>query len=113
MRPDQKWYNYEDNVELMIEKINYDNATIAGTYGIVHDGEIEKFEFRGSFDPDGSTLGWSLSYWNKYENYHANGVWTGYLETTVGGYKMSTSGTIAHQSDHSTTHGEATFVLQD
>ena len=113
LKPQQKWYNYEDNVQLEILRINPVNSTFAGTYGIVHGTTIEKFEFRGAFDPMGITLGWSFSYWNRENNYHSFGAWSGYLEATMGSYKMSTTGLIAHQSDKSTSNGPGTFVLQE
>lgn len=113
LKPYQMWYNYADDVKLEIMKVNSENSTFAGTYGIVHESGIEKFEFRGAFDPMGTTLGWSFAYWNMENNYHSFGAWSGYLEKTINSYKMTMTGIISHQSDHSTSNGPGVFVLQD
>ena len=112
LKTGQKWFNYEDNVRLTILKINPKNSTFAGTYSIVRELE-DVFQFRGAFDPEGITLGWSLAYWNERENDHAFGAWSGYMDKTDNTYKMTLTGIISHQSDRSTSNGQAIFVLED
>ena len=97
--PGQKWHNYDTSVLLEIEKVNTKNATFAGTYGIIRDGTISKFPFRGEFDPVGITIGWVVLYWNKYINDHALGARTGYARIQLDDQRASMSMTrlIAHE----------------
>lgn len=112
--PGQKWCNDDTSVLFEIDKVNTKNATFAGTYGIIHDGTISKFPFRGEFDPMGITIGWVVSYWNEYINDHALGAWTGYARVQPDGQRASLSMTrlIAHEDNSNTTTGCDTFVLE-
>lgn len=89
------------------------NSTFAGTYGLYTTGQLEEFPFRGEFDPRGITVGWVVSYWNEYKNYHSLGAWTGYARKDPHTYKsvLSMSRMIAHEENHNTTSGYGTFVL--
>ena len=90
------------------------NATFAGTYRITNEPPTSHFPVRGEFDPTGITVGWVVSYWNEYVNYHSLGVWTGYLKIQPDGQRacMSMTRLIAHEEDRNTTSGYGTFILQ-
>ena len=112
--PGQIWHNYETSVLLAVDKVNTINSTFAGTYGIVSDGTISKFPFRGEFDPNGITIGWVVSYWNEYVNDHALGAWAGYARIDLATRRaiLSLTRIIAHQDSYNTTTGYDTFVLE-
>lgn len=113
--PDQKWRNYVDNVFLVINKVNKENSTFAGTYEIVtRTDTVFEFPFRGEFDPEGITIGWVVTFWNKYQNDHSLGAWAGYAKMESGTQRaeLSTTRIIAHESTFNTTTGYDTFVLQ-
>ena len=114
LAPGQKWRNYDTTAVLEIEKVNKVNSTFAGTYVITNEPSSSRFPFRGEFDPDGITVGFVVSYWNKYVNYHAIGAWTGYLKIEPESRQcvLSMSSMIAHESNQNTTSGSDTFVLE-
>ena len=95
--------------------MNPTNSTFAATYGIITGTRTEEFPLRGQFDPNGITIGWTVSYWNSYENYHSLGAWTGYAKTVPATKNMELSMTvaIAHQENEQTTTGYGIFVLED
>ena len=115
LAPGQKWFNQHDNSIVEIEKVNSLNATFSATYGLIKGSVTERFPLRGQFDPQGITIGWSVSYWNSYENYHSLGVWTGYVCRGVGSLgtvlQLSMTVAIAHGDDKDTTTGSGQFVL--
>ena len=113
LAPGQKWYNYDTTAQIVIDRLNTQNATFAGTYQITNEGATAHFPFRGEFDPEGITIGWVVSYWNEYINYHSLGVWTGYARVAPESQRpsLSMSGLIAHQDNSNTTSGYSTFVL--
>ena len=112
LAPGQKWYNYDTYAQIVIDKLNTKNATFAGTYQITNRDVPANFPFRGEFDPEGITIGWVVSYWNKDINYHSLGVWTGYAGVAPERRPyLSMSRLIAHQDNSNTTSGYGTFVL--
>ena len=113
LAPGQKWYNYDTTAQIVIDKVNTKNATFAGTYQITDEGSTAHFPFRGEFDPVGITIGWVVSYWNEYHNYHSLGAWTGYARIDPESRKatLSVSSHIAHQENYNTTTGYGTYVL--
>lgn len=80
LSPGQKWINHDDTVRITIDKVNTENATFAATYTILRESNAN-FPIRGEFDPDGVSIGWVVSYWNRDGNDHALGVWAGYVES--------------------------------
>ena len=62
----------------------------------------------------GITVGWTVSYWNSYENYHSLGSWTGYVKRapTDGKYELTMTVAIAHEENEDTTTGEGLFILE-
>ena len=116
LTPGQRWFNYRDNAAVTISLVNARNATFAGDYELISDEtlKVEKFPLRGQFDPEGITVGWTVSYWNSYENYHSLGVWTGYVKRapTTNDLELTMTGSIAHEDNEDTTTGSALFVLQ-
>ena len=112
--PEQKWINYDTSALLTIDTVNMKNATFAGTYRITNEASTSTFPFRGEFDPVGVTIGWVVSYWNEYVNYHSLGAWTGYVKVQPDGQRASMSMTrlIAHEENCNTTSGYGKFILQ-
>ena len=98
---------------LQIGKVNMMNSTFSGTYTINDREENSRFPVRGEFDPDGITIGWVVSYWNKNVNDHALGAWAGYARVESNDKAvLSMTRIIAHQSDRDTTTGWGTYVLE-
>ena len=98
---------------LQIGKVNMMNSTFSGTYTINDREENSHFPVRGQFDPDGITIGWVVSYWNKDVNDHAVGAWAGYARVESNDkHVLLMTGIIAHQSDIKTTTGYETYVLE-
>ena len=81
--------------------MNIVNATFAATYDIIRRSSTDVFPIRGEFDPEGVSIGWVVSYWNKYMNDHAIGAWAGYLEREGDREKPSivTTRLISHNGD--------------
>ena len=116
LAPGQRWFNYRDNSAVTISVVNARNATFAGDYELISEGtqKVEKFPLRGLFDPVGITVGWTVSYWNSYENYNSLGAWTGYMKRapTTNEWELTMTVAIAHQDGEDTTTGSGIFILQ-
>lgn len=100
----------------MIETVNKINSTFAGIYAIIRD-DIRNTEFplRGEFDPQGTTIGWVVSYWNDQTNDHALGAWAGYVSSLpdkLPEWIITATRIIAHEDSSNTTTGIDVFVLQ-
>ena len=69
------------------------------------------FPLRGQFDPEGITIGWVVSFWNKYQNNHVLGAWAGYAKKDPSTQRVELSTTVitAHESNLNTTTGYDTF----
>lgn len=113
LAPGQKWHNYETDVVVQIDKVNTMNSTFAGTYTINNREENSRFPIRGEFDPNGVTIGWVVSYWNRDVNDHALGAWAGYAKVESDNkHVLSMTGMIAHEDNMQTTSGSGTYVLE-
>ena len=89
------------------------NSTFAGTYTINNREENSRFPLRGEFDPNGVTIGWVVSYWNRDVNDHALGAWAGYAKVESDNkHVLSMTGMIAHEDNMQTTSGSGTYVLE-
>ena len=113
LAPGQKWHNYETDVVVQIDKVNTMNSTFAGTYTINNREENSRFPIRGEFDPNGVTIGWVVSYWNRDVNDHALGAWAGYAKVESDNKSvLSMTRLIAHEDNMQTTIGYGTYVLE-
>ena len=116
LAPGQKWRNNDTNTQVVIkiDNVNTVNSTFSATYGIIRGTTISEFPLRGEFDPDGITIGWVVSYWNKHENDHALGAWSGYasLDMVTHEPRLSTTRIIVHEDNYNTTTGYDIFDLQ-
>ena len=113
LAPGQKWHNYETDVVVQIDKVNTMNSTFSGTYTINNRVENSRFPIRGEFDPNGMTIGWVVSYWNRDVNDHALGAWAGYVKIESDNKAvLSLTTMIAHEDNMQTTIGSGTYVLE-
>lgn len=107
--PGQKWVNQNYQERILIDKVS-NNATFAAFY-VIEQEPTTAFPIRGEFDPEGSTIGWVVSYWNTEKNYHAVGVWAGYVEMEGERAAIATTRLIAHGDSKNTTTGFDRFTL--
>ncbi len=94
--------------------MNSENATFAATYTILEEHN-SVFPIRGEFDPQGVSIGWVVSYWNEYVNYHSLGAWAGYVDLIKADRpSIVTTRLITHNGNPAdTTVGFDTFMIQD
>ena len=110
--PGQKWVNQNYQEEILIDKVNQGNATFAAFY-VIEREPTTAFPIRGEFDPEGSTIGWVVSYWNTARNYHSVGAWAGYVSSEGEKYAIDTTRLIAHGDSGDTTVGADRFSLEE
>lgn len=110
--PGQKWVTQNLQEQVLIDKVNKGNATFAAFY-VIYRQPITSFPIRGEFDPDGSTIGWIVSYWNTARNDHAVGSWTGYVQIEGETTSIYTTRIISNGNAADTTVGFDRFTLQE
>ncbi|XP_028409375.1 uncharacterized protein LOC114531979 [Dendronephthya gigantea] len=74
-----KWYN-ELGSEMIITSLDRNNGSFEGTYnsGV---GQAEKeYYLVGRFDTNGSTIGWVVSWQNKFLISHSTTAWSGQMQ---------------------------------
>ena len=114
--PDQKWIsdNWPD-IYFKIDEVNNKTATFAGTFRYVEEnGMATKFPLRGKFDPQGLTIGWIVSFWNKHENDYVLVTWVGRLKINFSAGPVLraviyATRTIAHDSGPGTDSDQGSF----
>ncbi|XP_028409391.1 uncharacterized protein LOC114531992 isoform X2 [Dendronephthya gigantea] len=73
-----KWYNELGSV-MTVTSWDQVKGSFKGKYFSAV-GEAEKeYDLVGRFDTDGDTLGWAVSYQNKYRNAHSTCTWSGHM----------------------------------
>lgn len=113
-----RWYNELGSV-MTITKVNFTSGSFAGTYNSAVGNATKEYELRGCFDTDGRSLGWVVSYQNKYLNAHSTASWSGQIQVTPGVQKpiILTTWLLTTQSSPpdnwaSTNVGFDTFLQQ-
>jgi hypothetical protein len=65
---------------MTVTSLNLSKGRFKGKYNSAV-GEAENdYDLVGKFDTDGDTLGWVVSYQNKYLNAHSTCTWSGHIE---------------------------------
>ena len=65
---------------MTVTSLNLSKGRFEGKYNSAV-GEAENdYDLVGKFDTDGDTLGWVVSYQNKYLNAHSTCTWSGHIE---------------------------------
>lgn len=76
---------------MTISDVDYSTASFTGVYnsGVGHaEGD---YELKGRFDPDGSSLGWVVSYQNSYKKAHSTASWCGQIQVIPEEFKSQKS----------------------
>ena len=65
-----KWYNELGSV-MIITDVDQSTGSFTGMYNSAVGKATKEYGLQGCFDTEGSTLGWAISYKNKYLNAHS------------------------------------------
>ena len=110
--PGQKWVNQDDQEQILIDKVSKSNATFAAFY-VIEREPTTAFPIRGEYDPEGSTIGWVVSYWNTARNDHAVASWAGYIKMAGEKPLIDATGLIAHEDSGGITVVHDRFMLEE
>ena len=69
---------------MIITYVNRTTGSFTGTYNSAVGEAFKEYELQGRFDIEGSSLGWVVSFRNKYLNAHSTTAWSGQVQIIQG-----------------------------
>lgn len=102
---------------MIITDVNQTAGRFTGTYNSAVGEAFKEYGLQGRFDTDGYTLGWVVSYKNKYLNAHSTAAWSGQVLLLGGKPTIQTTWVLTTQTCQadawkSTNVGFDTFTPQ-